>query len=137
MIKQTKGVKLENRRRKKFLTNLKSKIYLVLKFLISSSIFYQLIYLVVNSRNKSLPRIYKVNQNEKVNACFFVLSRNKDLNDLIKTIQQIENAFNHNYNYPYVIVGDTEFTNYFKKQIKIQTNSLVQFGLIPKGKFEI
>ena len=132
MLKKILKVKIEKVRPEIFLKRFKTHLYLLFKISISLLIFRQLICLVNNSKIKSLPReINKVNA--KVNACFFVLSRNKDLNDLIKTIEQIENAFNHNYNYPYVIVSDKKFTNYFKKQIKKQTNSLVQFGLIPKG----
>ena len=112
MYRQIKDVKISKIRRERFLISLKSKKNL-LKFIVSFLIFRLVIYLATDSNIESLTReSYRVNPYDKVNACFFVLSRNQDLNDLIKTIEQIENAFNHNYNYPYVIVSDKEFTNY-------------------------
>jgi alpha 1,2-mannosyltransferase len=95
--------------------------------------------ILLNSKTETNLKREKINVKlvDKQNACFFVLTRNQDLSDLIKTITQIENAFNHNYKYPYVIVSDELFTGFFQKQIRKHTRSLVEFGQISVDEWSV
>ncbi|KAI9290852.1 glycosyl transferase [Neoconidiobolus thromboides FSU 785] len=74
---------------------------------------------------------------EKANACFVVLMRNSDVQDFRKTMQQLEDRFNKNFNYPYVFLNEVPFTEEVKTYLKAQTKAKVEFGLIPKEHWEI
>src|SRR5687768_10667711 len=41
----------------------------------------------------------------QANACFVILIRNGDLHDFRWTMRQLEDRFNHKYNYPYVFLN--------------------------------
>ena len=73
----------------------------------------------------------KTNASHRINACIFILSRNSDLDDLTRTIRELELRFNSAFNYPYVVVNDVEFTDDFKRTIASATNATVEFGLVP------
>lgn len=73
-----------------------------------------------------------IDNEEKVNACIIILSRNNELNQLITTILNFEEKFNSKFNYDYVILNDESFTKEFEKAILKVTKSVVKFGLIPK-----
>ncbi|OMH79349.1 Glycolipid 2-alpha-mannosyltransferase, partial [Zancudomyces culisetae] len=47
-----------------------------------------------------------------------------------KTIRQIEDRFNRNYNYPYIFLNDKPFTDEFKKGVQVMTKANVTFGLV-------
>ena len=76
----------------------------------------------------SSPNAYR---NHKVKACIFILARNSDLQSLKHTLRKFEQTFNHRFGYPYVIVNDKKFTSHFKRDIRLLTNSLVEFGQVP------
>lgn len=79
-----------------------------------------------------------INKTNKINACIFFLLNYDDLFDLIKTITQFEQNFNHKYNYPYVLVTDGEpFDDNFKQIIQKYTKSIIEFGLISKNEWSI
>ena len=73
----------------------------------------------------------KTNASHRINACIFILSRNSDLDDLTRTIRELELRFNSAFNYPYVVVNDVEFTDDFKRTIASATNATVEFGIVP------
>ncbi|CAG8687474.1 24813_t:CDS:1, partial [Racocetra persica] len=52
-------------------------------------------------------------QGGRANACFIVLARNSDLNYVEHSMNQLEDRFNHKYNYPYVFLNDEPFTQLF------------------------
>ncbi|CAA7265492.1 unnamed protein product [Cyclocybe aegerita] len=66
------------------------------------------------------------------NATFFLVATEKELATAQMTIREIEDRFNRRYHYPYVILGQVEFTADFKKRISNLTPSKVEFGVIPK-----
>lgn len=68
----------------------------------------------------------------RASATLFALVQDKDLNDMIRTIKQIESKFNNKYRYPYTFLNDEEFTDDFKKSIinTLPPNRIVNFGLI-------
>ncbi|KAI9290849.1 glycosyl transferase, partial [Neoconidiobolus thromboides FSU 785] len=78
-----------------------------------------------------------VTTSEQANGCFVVLMRNSDVQDFRKTMQQLEDRFNKNFNYPYVFLNEVPFTEEVKTYLKAQTKAKVEFGLIPKEHWEI
>ncbi|KAI5799230.1 glycosyltransferase family 15 protein [Peziza echinospora] len=67
----------------------------------------------------------------RVNATILSLVRDTDLPTLIKTIQSLEQSFNHIYHYPYLLLNNVPFTQEFRKQILQHTSSPVTFSVIP------
>ncbi|PVF94299.1 putative mannosyltransferase [Serendipita vermifera] len=65
------------------------------------------------------------------NATFVILARNYELKDLVKTLVQIEDRFNHQYHYPYVFLNEEPFTDEFKRWTSTVVSSKVQYGHIP------
>lgn len=65
------------------------------------------------------------------NATFVILARNYELKDLIKTLKQMEDRFNHKYHYPYVFLNDVPFTREFKEWTSNIVSSKVHYGVIP------
>ncbi|ODV94383.1 hypothetical protein PACTADRAFT_44903 [Pachysolen tannophilus NRRL Y-2460] len=55
---------------------------------------------------------------DRANATLLVLARNRELNKVIVTIQQIEDKFNNKYHYPYTFLNDAEFSQKFINGIK-------------------
>lgn len=50
----------------------------------------------------------------RANATFVILTRNSDLDGIIRSIRDIEDRFNRKYNYPYVLLNEVPFTEEFK-----------------------
>jgi alpha 1,2-mannosyltransferase len=76
-------------------------------------------------------------QEPRINACLFVLIRNKELKSWTRTMKQFEKNFNSKYNYPYIFMNDVEFSDHFKKTVSSLTQSKVEFGLISKEHWSI
>ncbi|KAK0200142.1 glycosyltransferase family 15 protein [Desarmillaria ectypa] len=68
----------------------------------------------------------------RANATFVILARNTDLHGVIGSIREIEDRFNRQYNYPYVLLNEEEFTEDFKRRVSVITSSKMEFGLIPR-----
>ncbi|CED85436.1 glycosyltransferase family 15 protein [Phaffia rhodozyma] len=67
---------------------------------------------------------------EKVNAAFVILARNSDLWSLADSIKQMERAFNHWANYPYVFLNEEPFSEEFKQYTQGLTKARCSYGLI-------
>jgi len=68
----------------------------------------------------------------KANASIVMLARNGDLNGIITSVKQVEDRFNKKFQYPYVFLNEEPFTDEFKNRVTELTDSLVEFGLIPR-----
>ena len=87
----------------------------------------------------------------KSNAVFVMLCRNEEVDGAVKSIREIEDRFNHKYNYPWVFLNEVEFTPEFKqcagtaasrlillilfhffRRVTTVTDSKVEFGVIPR-----
>ena len=68
--------------------------------------------------------------NEKANAAFVVLARNKELDGVIQSLKSIERHFNRWYHYPYVFLNDGDFDEDFMATVKNYTSAPVEFGKI-------
>lgn len=49
------------------------------------------------------------------NATFVFLCRNSDINGAVSSIQQMEDRFNKDYGYPWVLLNEEPFTDEFKR----------------------
>lgn len=69
----------------------------------------------------------------KQNATFVMLARNQEIDDVIKTLENIEIKFNQWFQYPYVFLNDVPFEESFQQQV-LKTVSvpknMVQFGVL-------
>ena len=69
-------------------------------------------------------------QEERANAAFVVLARNKELDGVVESIKSVERHFNRWFHYPYVFLNDGEFNSTFKETVMNYTSSSVEFGKI-------
>ncbi|CCD25850.2 putative mannosyltransferase NDAI_0G00740 [Naumovozyma dairenensis CBS 421] len=76
----------------------------------------------------------------KMNATFVMLTRNEELNDVLKTIRSIESHFNQWFHYPYVFLNDEPFTQEFMDKIRSVTTTMnddeVYFGQLNELEWE-
>ncbi|XBW35141.1 hypothetical protein QEN19_000704 [Hanseniaspora menglaensis] len=54
---------------------------------------------------------------QKQNATFIMLTRNKEVNDVVKTLENIEIRFNQWFQYPYVFLNDEAFDETFRSKV--------------------
>lgn len=66
----------------------------------------------------------------KANATFVMLCKNDELHGVLSSIRQIEDRFNHDHGYPWVLLNDQPFDKEFKQRVTVLTNSAVFFGHI-------
>ncbi|KAJ1727751.1 hypothetical protein LPJ61_004414 [Coemansia biformis] len=74
---------------------------------------------------------YHPDDPKPVNGCFAVLARNSDWRALRASMQQLEDRFNHRFNYPYVFLNDQPFSDEFKNMTRSMTQAQVHYGQIP------
>ncbi|CAG8479665.1 5801_t:CDS:2 [Acaulospora colombiana] len=72
-----------------------------------------------------------------VKAAFVVLIRNGDLHSFRATMRQLEDRYNHKYNYPYVFLNNEPFTEEFKMLTSAMTKSKTEYGLIPRKHWSV
>jgi alpha 1,2-mannosyltransferase len=69
----------------------------------------------------------------RANATFVTLARNSDLHEIVKSIRNVEDRFNHNFNYPWVFLNDVPFDDEFKRVTSAMCSGKVEYGVIPEG----
>jgi len=67
-----------------------------------------------------------------MNATFVTLARNSDVWEIARSIRQVEDRFNHAYNYDWVFLNDQAFDDTFKKVTSALTSGKTRYGEIPK-----
>lgn len=74
---------------------------------------------------------FKTNE---VSATFVVLCRDEELYEMLDTIQNIEDRFNHAYGYDYVFLNDKQFSRRFMEHVVslVNKNSRISFGKVPR-----
>ncbi len=72
------------------------------------------------------------NKAPRAKAGFITLVRNSELEDLQKSMFEVEYRFNRKYNYPWIFLNDKEFTDEFKAGVRKMTRAEIRFGLVPK-----
>lgn len=55
------------------------------------------------------------NIERRANATFVLLARNSDLEGVVESIRGMEDRFNKNFNYPWVLLNEEPFTEEFKR----------------------
>ncbi|KAF9443357.1 glycosyltransferase family 15 protein [Macrolepiota fuliginosa MF-IS2] len=81
-------------------------------------------------RRVSEPTVIDLLPNERANATFYMLAQNSDLGGAVSSVTEIEQRFNHKFNYPYVFLNDVPFDDNFKSAIRKATRSQIEFGVI-------
>jgi alpha 1,2-mannosyltransferase len=51
----------------------------------------------------------------RANATLLMLARNSDLDGAMQSVRELEDRFNHKYNYPWVFLNEEPFSNDFKQ----------------------
>ncbi|TPX34709.1 hypothetical protein SmJEL517_g02677 [Synchytrium microbalum] len=64
------------------------------------------------------------------NGVILSLLRNEDLPELLETLKNFEERFNHRWHYPYLMLNNEEFSTEFMESVQSATESQVQFGLV-------
>ena len=59
----------------------------------------------------------------RTNAALISLVRNEEMEDLVKTMKDIERTWNNKFNYPYIFFNDVPFTEEFKKKTQEVTKA--------------
>lgn len=65
-----------------------------------------------------------------MNATFVSLARNSDVWEIAESIRQVEDRFNHKFNYDWVFLNDQEFDDHFKKVTTKLVSGTTKYGLI-------
>ncbi|KAK3708398.1 putative mannosyltransferase ktr4 [Vermiconidia calcicola] len=74
---------------------------------------------------------------DRINATLLSLVRNKELKELVQSMQDLERTWNHKFNYPWTFINDEPFTEEFKKVTQLQTKAWCRYEVIPKEHWEI
>lgn len=69
-------------------------------------------------------------QESKMNATFVTLARNSDIWEISKSIRQVEDRFNHRFNYDWVFLNDKEFDEDFKRITTNLVSGKTRYGQI-------
>lgn len=66
-----------------------------------------------------------------MNATFVTLARNSDVWEIARSIRQVEDRFNHRFNYDWVFLNDKPFDEQFIKVTSALTSGKTRYGEIP------
>jgi alpha 1,2-mannosyltransferase len=69
---------------------------------------------------------------ERANATFVTLARNSDIWEISRSIRQVEDRFNRQYNYDWVFLNDKPFDENFKKVTTSLVSGKTHYGQIPE-----
>ncbi|KAF2771573.1 glycosyl transferase [Teratosphaeria nubilosa] len=78
----------------------------------------------------SSPVLGETAPGKRMNATFVTLARNGDVWEISRSIRQVEDRFNHKYNYDWVFLNDAEFDETFKKVTSALTSGKTRYGKI-------
>ncbi|KAJ2490385.1 alpha 1,2-mannosyltransferase 2.4.1 [Coemansia sp. RSA 2050] len=70
--------------------------------------------------------------NSLLRAAIVALVRNSELDGIRATIRQVEDRFNREFGYPYILLNDEVFTKEFRDSVRAVTKAKVYFGQLPK-----
>lgn len=73
-----------------------------------------------------------VNQSIPIKAALVAVVRNGDLHNIRSTIQNIEDRWNHRYNYPWIFLSDQPLSDDFKKYTQLLSAAPMFYGLIDR-----
>ncbi|KAJ2464513.1 alpha 1,2-mannosyltransferase 2.4.1 [Coemansia sp. RSA 2322] len=64
-------------------------------------------------------------------AAMVALVRNSEMDGIRSTIRQVDDRFNRDYGYPYILLNDVDFTEEFMEKVQAITRAKVYFGKLP------
>lgn len=65
------------------------------------------------------------------NATLLMLARNSDTDGALKSVRELEDRFNHKYQYPWVFLNEEPFSDDFKTRISNVVSGQIIFAQIP------
>ncbi|KAJ2413204.1 hypothetical protein GGI10_003206 [Coemansia sp. RSA 2530] len=71
--------------------------------------------------------------NTLLRAAMVALVRNSEMDGIRATIRQVDDRFNREFGYPYILLNDEDFTDEFKDKVQAITKAKVYFGKLPKS----
>ena len=87
---------------------------------------------ILNLANTTLNPLSPPAPGERVNATFVTLARNSDVWEIARSIRQVEDRFNRNYNYDWVFLNDKPFDDNFKEVTTSLVSGKTHYGEIPE-----
>ncbi|KAL1406886.1 hypothetical protein Q8F55_006298 [Vanrija albida] len=72
----------------------------------------------------------KLKDRPRAKAVIFSLARNSDLYDLLGSMKQMEDRFNHWAQYDYIFLNDDDFSDEFKEKTQALTSATCKYGKI-------
>ncbi|KAJ2675070.1 hypothetical protein GGI25_004119 [Coemansia spiralis] len=73
---------------------------------------------------------YSPGVQKPVKAALVALVRNEELYGLRKAMRELEDRWNHKYNYPYIFLNDKPFSEKFKQGVQDMTKARIEFGTL-------
>ncbi|KAI7661708.1 glycosyltransferase family 15 protein, partial [Hortaea werneckii] len=74
---------------------------------------------------------------DRINATLLSLVRNKELQQLVMSMKDLERTWNHKFNYPWTFINDEPFTEEFKTVTRRHTKAQINYLEIPKEHWEV
>ncbi|KAJ2735154.1 hypothetical protein IW152_001783 [Coemansia sp. BCRC 34962] len=71
--------------------------------------------------------------NTLLRAAIVALVRNLELGSIRATIRQVDDRFNREFGYPYILLNDEDFTDEFKDKVQAITKAKIYFGKLPES----
>ncbi|KAJ2726647.1 alpha 1,2-mannosyltransferase 2.4.1 [Coemansia sp. Benny D115] len=78
-----------------------------------------------------------VTRPELLRAGMVALVRNSEMDGIRATIRQVDDRFNRQFGYPYIMLNDEDFTDEFITQVRAVTKAPVYFGKLPKSHWDM
>lgn len=74
---------------------------------------------------------------DRINATLLSLVRNRELKDLIQSMQDLERTWNHKFNYPWLFINNEPFTEEFKRVTRQNTAAHITYATIPADHWDV
>ncbi|EKM54624.1 glycosyltransferase family 15 protein [Phanerochaete carnosa HHB-10118-sp] len=72
----------------------------------------------------------------RANATILMLTRNSDTEAAIRSVRDLEDRFNHKFQYPWVFLNDEPFSDEFKRRVSNVISGPVEFGVVPQDHWQ-
>ncbi|KAJ2894320.1 glycolipid 2-alpha-mannosyltransferase [Zalerion maritima] len=73
----------------------------------------------------------------RINATLLSLVRNSELNDMLRSMRDLESTWNHKFNYPWMFFNDEEFSQEFKQKTQAETKAKCSYHVVPPEHWDI
>ncbi|KAF2731902.1 alpha-1,2 mannosyltransferase KTR1 [Polyplosphaeria fusca] len=74
---------------------------------------------------------------DRIKATIISLVRNEEIDDMLKSMNDLERTWNHKFNYPWTFFNDVPFTEEFKTKTRAATQADVSYHLVPEEHWDI